>query len=203
MRLRPIIVPWETSPIVEPLTLTQAKSYLRVTGTDQDEVISRQIAAARDWAQAFMHRALISQTWDLVLDAFPSAIELPLGRTLSVAYIAYTDADGVTQTLTGASSSPVGSGEYQEDLTGTDGGVLLPPAGEAWPAVQSGAIAPVRVRFTAGYGTTAAKIPADIVSGIEFRLADLYENRGQQDLRSGWTAVAETILRPHVVHRCA
>lgn len=201
MRLKPITVPWQTSPQVEPLTLTAAKAYLRVTGTDQDTVIARQIAAARAWAESFMHRALISQTWDMVLDGFPAAIELPLGRTLSVSHIAYTDSDGVTQTLEGASASPTGT-DYREDLTGNDGGVLVPPRTGAWPAVDLSAPAPVLVRFTAGYGATAASIPQDIVSGIEFRLADLYENRGQQDLRSGWTAIAESFLRPHVVRRC-
>jgi len=195
-------MPWEQSPQLEPLTLAQAKAYLRITGTDQDTVIARQIAAARAWAEAFMHRALISQTWDVVLDGFATPIELPLGRTLSVAYVAYTDADGVVQTLEGTSSSPVGT-DYQEDLTGTDGGLIVPPRNGAWPAVDSQSPAPVRVRFSAGYGATAASIPQDIVSAIEFRLADLFESRGQQDLRSGWTAVAENFLRPHVVRRCA
>ena len=57
-----------TPPAVEPLTLAEAKSYLRVDTVDEDDTIAALIAAARLLVEAYARRALITQSWRLSLD---------------------------------------------------------------------------------------------------------------------------------------
>src|SRR3954463_8761749 len=60
-----------TPPAVEPVTLADAKAYLRVDNDDDDAVISALIAGARSHIEAQTRRALITQTWRLVRDVWP------------------------------------------------------------------------------------------------------------------------------------
>src|SRR5437764_15038109 len=60
-----------TPPAAEPLTLADAKAFLRVAHSDDDAVIAALIAGARSHVEAQTRRALITQTWRLVRDAWP------------------------------------------------------------------------------------------------------------------------------------
>ena len=65
--LVPIVAPY-----AEPVHLDDAKLHLRVEVTDDDALIRTLIVAARNHAEIFTGRALVTQTWDLKLDAFPA-----------------------------------------------------------------------------------------------------------------------------------
>jgi uncharacterized phiE125 gp8 family phage protein len=60
-----------SGPAVEPITLADAKAYLRVEHSDDDLVIAAFIAAARIHVETQTRRALITQTWRIVRDAWP------------------------------------------------------------------------------------------------------------------------------------
>ena len=61
-----------TGPAVEPLSLDDAKAYLRVATSDDDDVITALIASARLHVEAQTRRALITQSWRIVRDAWPA-----------------------------------------------------------------------------------------------------------------------------------
>src|SRR3989440_8781126 len=61
-----------TAPAAEPVTLADARAYLRVAHSDDDAVIAALIAGARSHVEAQTGRALITQTWRLIRDAWPS-----------------------------------------------------------------------------------------------------------------------------------
>ena len=67
-----------TGPAVEPLTLAEAKEYLRVDTGDDDDVITALIAGARVHVEAQTRRALITQSWRLVRDGWPPDGRLPV-----------------------------------------------------------------------------------------------------------------------------
>ncbi len=54
-----------TPPAVEPVTLAEAKAYLRVEHGDDDDVIAALIAAARSHVEAQTRRVLITQIGSL------------------------------------------------------------------------------------------------------------------------------------------
>jgi uncharacterized phiE125 gp8 family phage protein len=173
----------ELSPF--PLDMTLVKAHCAVDGDDFDTLLELYSRAAIDWCEGYTHRTLYARTHVWVLRDFPRdclELRLPRGKTVSVASIVYRASDGTLTTLQGPSSgSPAGTG-YQEDLRGDDGGILLPPAGEYWPDVDTTYAAPVVVTFEAGY--TAANVPADLIHALLFSVSDAYDTRGAADLGS-------------------
>lgn len=171
-------------PEINPVTLEEAKTHLRITHDADDDMLRRYINSATRWVEDFTHRKLISQTWDLTLPRFPYGtrpIELPFGKIQSVTWIKYYDSGNSLVTLTGPSSgSPAGT-DYQEDFTDDWCGVLAPPINTDWPDAHDERLAPVTVRFVAGYGTNADDIPDPLVTAVLYRMTDLYEFRGAID----------------------
>lgn len=155
-------------PAVEPLSLDEAKAHLRVTHSAEDALITAFIQAAREAAEHLTGRSLITQTWEQVLDAFPDS-EIELGRpdVLAVLSVKYTDEASTEQTIDSAN--------YVLDAI-TMPGWLLPAYAYTWPTTLDTANA-VRVRFTTGYGASAASVPEGIKSWMRLRIGTLYRYR--------------------------
>jgi uncharacterized phiE125 gp8 family phage protein len=60
-----------TAPAVEPLSLDEARAFLRVEHNDDDEAIASLSSGARIHIEAATRRALITQSWRLSFDAWP------------------------------------------------------------------------------------------------------------------------------------
>jgi uncharacterized phiE125 gp8 family phage protein len=60
-----------TAPAVEPVPLDEAKAYLRVEHSDDDDVIAALIAGSRIHVEAQTRRALITQSWRISADNWP------------------------------------------------------------------------------------------------------------------------------------
>lgn len=157
-----------------PITLDEAKKHLRVDTDDDDELIEAFIEAATDYcdgATGYLGRALVEQTWELVLDEFPAdEIKIPMPPLISVDSVKYDDASGVEQTLSAS--------EYTVDDI-SEPGWLLPVSG-AWPSAYDSVNA-VRIQFTCGYAATGSPavqtVPGTIKSAIKLIVGNLYANR--------------------------
>ncbi|MDZ7809198.1 MAG: phage head-tail connector protein [Arhodomonas sp.] len=141
-----------TAPAIEPVTLDQAKTHLRVDGTDQDTEITSLIAMARQRVEQETERALITQEWELTLDYWPGVIEVPLPPLQSVQSIQYLDTAGTLQTLDASL--------YRVD-TARQPGRITPAYGQSWPSVRD-VTGTITVAFTAGYGDDATDVPGPI-----------------------------------------
>src|SRR5688572_29997630 len=74
-----------SAPASEPLTLAEAKLYLRVDHTNEDALIGDMIVAARMTAESWLKRSLISQAWKLSYDdGIPDIVWLPMGPVSSI-----------------------------------------------------------------------------------------------------------------------
>lgn len=157
-----------TPPASEPVTPEEAKASpsFRVSVATDDADITTLIKAAREMAEAITRRALVTQTLELVLDAFPAGgIELYCPPIQSVTSIKYIDTDGVEQTL---------SADLYDLDSDTEPGMVAPAYNESWPSTRD-QINAVRVRYVAGYGA-AADVPAAIKTWIKMRAGTLYDN---------------------------
>lgn len=167
MTLKLIIAPTE-----EPVSLTTAKLHLRVDHSADDALITTMIVAARQQAEHELQRALVTQTWERVLDSFLDSagaeadIALGMPPVQSITSVKYIDPDGVEQTL--------GSTLYSLDAD-TEPGFVLRAEDTSWPATLDTANA-VRVRFACGYGAAAA-VPAAIVQWMLLQIGAMYRNR--------------------------
>lgn|SRR5574337_1304521 len=159
-----------TAPAVEPVTLEEAKNHLRVDLDDDDSLIESLVRAAREHAEVFTGRALISQTWEAYLDEWPKgdSISLPYPPLKSVTGVYYTGTDGNETELAGT--------EYAVDTVSIKGRVVL-KSGKSWPSAELGPLNPIRIRFVAGYGDTALGVPEGIRSAIKLILGTLYQYR--------------------------
>jgi hypothetical protein len=61
----------KTAPADEPVSLTEAKSQLNLETAEDDDLLALLIAAAREHAEAYCNRGLVTQTVELKLSAFP------------------------------------------------------------------------------------------------------------------------------------
>lgn len=158
-----------SGPAVEPVTLDDAKAFLKVETADDDDVIAALIAGARVHVEAQTRRALITQSWRLIRDAWPADGRVPVLpaplRQLSAAR-AYR-LDGTTQAIDPAGFI-IEVGAAPAVLTFANG--ALPAPGRVAAGIE--------LDIVAGYGDAATDVPADLRQAIRLLVAHWYENRG-------------------------
>lgn len=157
-----------TAPDIEPVTVAEVRTQLRVDLTDEDTYIALCITTARQWCENYTQRKFITQTWRLYLDKFAvREITLPYGRLQSISSIQYYDTNNALQTLS--------SDEYEIDIYG-DEGMVRPKDGYDWPATYPRLNA-VIITFICGYGDDATDVPEGLRHAIKYTAGQLYENR--------------------------
>lgn len=132
------------APAAEPLTKEEVKSWLRIDSDDttQDYEIAGLIQAAREYAENRCGRALVTQTWQLTLDRFPSLFWVGSWGN------SYQDYQGYQGPSQGA-----GQGNWQWTLDGKTIRVPKPPLQKV-----------TAIQYTATDGTQQA-LAATTVSG--------------------------------------
>jgi uncharacterized phiE125 gp8 family phage protein len=152
------------TPAAAVVSLPEAKKQVRAEyHTDDDAELESFVSVATAWIESWLGRAIGTQTWDYVLDAFPDGgIRLPLPPLQAVTGVYYVDDNGIEQTLE--------TDQYEVDLFGDPGWVM--PGDDGWPTTLD-TINAVRIRFVAGYTT----VPPQIKHAIRLLVAGYYENR--------------------------
>lgn len=176
-----------TAPTVEPITLAEARTQCRIAADDtsEDALLAIYIQAARETAEHMLGRALIDQTWEQTLDEFPAGeVKLMKAKARSVVSVQYIDTAG---TLQGMSPSA-----YTLDAT-QDTGWLLPADGTDWPSTDD-VVNAVRIRYVAGYGATAANVPAGVRNWLLLTVAAHYAQREAIDATGRVAALPERFV---------
>lgn len=158
-----------TGPATEPVSLDDAKAYLRVDDTTEDSLVATLITAARIHLESLTGRALIAQTWRLVLDAWPcdGVIGLPVAPLISLTAITAYDPDGNPTTIAMAGIEPA--------VGATPARLFLPANFHPGPTLR--AHEGIEIDYLAGYGTAASDVPADLVQALMVLVAYWFENR--------------------------
>jgi len=160
-----------TAAVTEPLSTGEFKDFARITDNTEDHLIDSWGLAAREKVEDDTRRALITQTWDWILDEFPDSsgavLTVPLPPLQSVTSITYVDTNGNSQIWAAA--------DYQVDTDSTQGRIM-PAYGQSWPSTRDQMQA-VTVRFVAGYGDNAVDVPERLLNAMKVLVATWYENR--------------------------
>ena len=215
MRLNPT-----SSPAVEPVTIAEAQSFLRIDDGDDSVSLASLITAARDWAERTSGRALITQTWEMILDSADEKAFRNICRDLRQGMITNQDAvlingfwyedyraieiprpplqrvvkiEVIDQDGT---KTTVPSTSYMVDLGGESPGRVTLGIGAAWPYHRG--FASFIITFQAGYGDAAASVPTLVKTAILQAVAHLYEHREDADLDK---SAASRTLQPVKVYR--
>ena len=158
-----------SGPAVEPVSLADAKAHLRVDGSAEDTLISSLIITSRLHVEAALGLALVTQSWSLFLDAWPSGprVRLPLRPVQSIDAVQLYAPDESVETL-------------NPDIYLLDGaGIparLIRQGSLAWPAPKRIANG-IEIAFTAGYGGAVADVPAPIRQAVLLLVAHWHEHR--------------------------
>lgn len=163
-----------SGPAAEPVTKAEVKltagydSDLTAHDTLLDDIW---IPAARRECEHLTGRKLITQTWDIALDAFPAdAIDLSvLSPIASITSVTYLDGAGAQQTLS--------SSAYVLDAKNDAQPYLLLADGYDWPTTYDSANA-VIIRVVVGYGDAASDVPADVRAWLLAKAASMIPNSG-------------------------
>lgn len=165
-------------PQEEPITQAELKDYARIDFATEDDIVDRNIAAARRYLERDQRRAFVRQTWQLSLEGFPTGswtplfgngdytIRLPKPPLIDVESISYLDAAGSRKLLAPS--------DYVVDAT-SEPGRIIPAYGKTWPVCrrQPGS---VLVAFECGYGD-AADVPEDVKLLTALFAAHWFEQR--------------------------
>jgi uncharacterized phiE125 gp8 family phage protein len=159
-----------------PITLTEAKLYLKVDTSADDDLITHLITAAKVAAENYLDRYLYDTTITEYYDAFPVSqanntsayLYLSVGGVSSVTSITYTDADGNTGTT-------LASSKYVLDKDINPPRIAL-AYGQTWPGTYS-EIKAVTTTYVVGYGASAGDEPTIVKQAIKMMLSAWYHNR--------------------------
>jgi hypothetical protein len=181
-------------PTAFPVTMDEARAHMRIDSDDaaEDAIISANINAATAYAEKWLGLALITRTFDLFLDQWPTRrtekwwdgtrtgsisemfqtereLMVPFPPLQSVTHIkTYDDSD---------TESTFAASKYFVDTATKPGRIVLRDAAET-PAptrVANG----LEIRCVAGYGDDYADVPENIRQGILRMAAHLFEARGE------------------------
>lgn len=155
----------------EPITLAEAKNFIRVDHSDDDDLISALITAARQMCEEYTRRVLVTTTIDEVFDRFPNnrweklsnLIYLSRGPVASITSVKYVDAIGSEVTLDSA--------QYVTDLISEPARIQ---STVGWFAT-AGVVNQVIVRYVVG--TEKGAIAKPLIQGMLLVISDLYDKR--------------------------
>ena len=174
-----------SEPGTEPISLTEAKSHLRVDHSNEDDLIDILRQAAREMVENHTNRSLITQTREITIDYFPlhltngwGCVPLTHGPVSSVTSVEYYDGDDVEQTLN--------SSLYWVD---TNSGIPKIVVKNSWPSTYDKPNA-ITITYVAGYGA-ASDVPSPLRQAMLLILGHLYENRQQVIVSGSPTAALE------------
>lgn len=159
-----------TAPAAEPVAASDIITHLRLPADTSTTYLDTLIKAAREYAEEYQGRKLITQTLDLTLDEFPDEdyIVLPYPRLQSVTSVKYTVEAGTESTFAAAN--------YHTDIVSEPGRVFL-KVDKDWPSDSLIAVGGVVVRYITGYGTAGTSVPASTILAIKMLVGLWWENR--------------------------
>lgn len=141
-----------TAPLVEPVTLSEARAQLSIVTADVDAQLPAWILAARLVVERESGLKLITQTWDIAQDAFPEcrdALVLLIAPLLSVVSVTWYDDSDV--------ATVVDPAIYSVDKMSSRPRIAL-RYGQVWPTSRLRAVNGVVVRGTFGFGPQASDV---------------------------------------------
>lgn len=180
-------------PALEPVTLAEAKTWLRVAHDDEDGLIADLIGAARQRVEDLTGRALITQVWRERLDAWPERRLSAFGQAVRLLKPPLISVDAVRLFRPDGAFEVWDPAEYEVE-TGADPGRLIArdPFNLPVPERRAGGI---EIEFTAGYGATAEVVPAPAREAILRLVADGYGGvERAESARRGDTAPPEAVM---------
>lgn len=153
-----------------PVSVDEAKTHLRVTGSAEDTIIEAYLRAAIRFVEQYCQMSLLGAT---VVETYRSFPDDDQPFNLTYAPFSALTSIGYSISTNPATFTNLASSEYViEKHTASERGVIVPIDG--WNATAEPF--QVKVTYSTGYANAAA-VPANLKIAVFLILADIYENR--------------------------
>lgn len=152
-------------PAEEPVSLAEAKAFLKIDDTAEDGLITTLIGAARLHVEGVTGKALLAQSWRIVLDDWPDngVVKLPVSPLISVTAITAVDDHGGSHDIALA-----------QFLSEPDR-LIVPRVVTGMPVLQERQ--GLEIDYVAGFGNEPGDVPADIRQALLGLVAHWFEHR--------------------------
>lgn len=183
----------DAAPAVEPVTAAELRTYLRETtsslpDTDADAFI----AEAREYIERVENIAMITQSWRLAFDRWPSRAEpwwdgvreMPVSELHQVSgsgdvrmpQYPLQSVTSVTTYSEDSTATSVALSTFDVDTYRTPGRITL-KSGQTWPTATRANNA-IEIVYVAGYGDAASDVPAPLKRAVKQMAGYLHAHRG-------------------------
>jgi len=179
------------APAIEPVSLAEAKSWLREDNDDEDQLIQTLLVSARLTLEAWTRRFFITQGWRLICDTWP----FPKSGTqsITIAFAPFRDVTAIRVYDINDAASSIEPTTYR--IRGGDlGGYIL---FETPPKLPGRALEGVEIDFIAGYGSTPSQIPEPLRRAILLLVAHWREHRGDDNALMALPSTALALCAPY------
>ncbi len=175
-----------SGPGAEPLSIDEIKAHLRLDGMNEDVLLQSLLLTSRLHIETALGLALITQSWSLVLDAWPAdgLVHLPIAPVQLVSAVRVSDPNGLMVTLDG--------GEYDVDASGRPARLYRKKG--SWP-VPARKTAGIEIDISAGFGGSANDVPEPVRQALLLLVAHWYEHRDPIEIGTPSTAVPQAVSR--------
>lgn len=201
-----------SEPSIEPVTLAEMKVQLRIDGADDDDFLNDAITEARQEIEDLTNLALITQSWQLTIDRWPTGreqwwdgvrdghINILAGPNASLDLPRFPLQSITTVTTYDEASNAnaiVVADTFDVDTQQLPGRLTL-KSGASWPTALRANNA-IEIVYVAGYGDAATDVPAPLKRAIKNVVGYLYSHRGDDcDVSDALAGVMHTIDRYRV-----
>lgn len=178
-------------PGAEPVTVSELKTHLRISGTAEDVYLGNTLTAGRLQLENYLGIAFLPQTWQLTFDNWPSyqtenwwsgVREGPItmfdGGSREVSFPRFPLASITSITTYDEEDTPTDvttSDLFYTDLESRPGRLRL-KSGRTWPTATRNTAA-IEILYVAGFAD-AASVPENWKHGLLLFASFLYQNRG-------------------------
>lgn len=163
-------------PTTEPITVQKAKRQCWIDHSDDDDLLSGYIAAARDHVEGYCGAKFAPRTVEATATEWSDLEFLPAVPVTSVTSVSYVDPDGAETTL------PTSVYERRDD------GIVL-KFGQFWPSKRERSL--ITVEFVTGF----VECPAAVKHAMLLWIADAYKTREPAEI-SGMSTM-DALLANH------
>lgn len=155
-------------PLFEPISVAEAKLFLRIDNDVENEVVAALITTARLHVERLTRRIILEQRWRLYLDEMPkdNLVKISLGPVREVTQVTFYNADG--------EPSIIPPEDYVVDMSSVPSRIKFRVA--SMPCAAR-AINGYEIDFIVGFGATTLEVPHDLRQAILMLVAHWYENR--------------------------
>ncbi len=169
------------SPQKEPVTLADVKAFLRIEGSEEDEVLKHLIKTARLAIEAFTARSLIHQVWRFTVNAgfciaksdsgFLTVHHRPQDQGIELPRSPFVELLACPKLIDTYRQCDLK--DYRLDTAGRVAKLYF---GKTLH-LEASRDSMIQIDFKAGYGLHHKDIPESIQHGILMMVAELFENR--------------------------